>query len=230
MNNGLYERAGPSATASAAAWANRLLEPATKVSKVYFGLRRLLSASRGRSRIAPSPDPVCEPACVPGSENARSGRRDLAVGVAVSAGQGVGAGIVGQSGRVLLGELLVDRHRQLGDLDAELVRQRVADGAADLVLDDALGHRVRRADDGQVLQHADQAAQAEEGTTVLGDALTVELADGLLPDPAVVNLRVRHLPALVSPDLPAHCAPGSTRHPSGTDVHTVVHILWTEPS
>ena len=84
-------------------------------------------------------------------------------------------------------------------------------------------------DDGEVLQHADQAAQAEEGTTVLGDALTVEVADGLLPDPAVVNLRVRHLPALVSPDLPAHCAPGSTRHPSGTDVHTVVHILWTEP-
>ena len=69
MNSGLYERAGPSATASAAAWANRLLEPATKVSKVYFGLSRLLSASRGRSRMAPSPVPVCEPACVPGSEN-----------------------------------------------------------------------------------------------------------------------------------------------------------------
>src|SRR6476620_1607635 len=61
MNNGLYERAGPSATASAAAWANRLLEPATKVSKVYFGLSRLLSASRGRSRVAPSPDPLWNP-------------------------------------------------------------------------------------------------------------------------------------------------------------------------
>jgi hypothetical protein len=45
MNNGLYALAGASATAIAAAWAKRLLDPATKVSKVYFGLSRC----RGRA-------------------------------------------------------------------------------------------------------------------------------------------------------------------------------------
>src|SRR6266704_3677307 len=37
MNSGLYALAGASATATAAACANLLLEPMTKVSKVYFG-------------------------------------------------------------------------------------------------------------------------------------------------------------------------------------------------
>ena len=47
MNSGLYALAGDSATATAAAWANRLDEPMTNVSNVYFGLSRLppLSAS-----------------------------------------------------------------------------------------------------------------------------------------------------------------------------------------
>src|SRR5262249_33541374 len=39
MNKGLYERAGASATESAAAWANRLEAPMTNWSKVYRGLR-----------------------------------------------------------------------------------------------------------------------------------------------------------------------------------------------
>src|SRR5690606_16567087 len=36
MNNGLYARDGASATATAAAWANRFDAPMTKVSNVYF--------------------------------------------------------------------------------------------------------------------------------------------------------------------------------------------------
>ena len=48
MNSGLYAFAGASATATAAACANRLLEPMTKVSKVYFGLSRLGSVSAAR--------------------------------------------------------------------------------------------------------------------------------------------------------------------------------------
>ncbi|GGK61078.1 hypothetical protein Ppa06_24970 [Planomonospora parontospora subsp. parontospora] len=40
MNSGLYALAGASATATAAAYAKRLLEPMTKVSKVYFGFSR----------------------------------------------------------------------------------------------------------------------------------------------------------------------------------------------
>ena len=57
--------AGASATATAAAWANRLLAPMTKVSKVYFGFRRAASTSiasfsaiRVRTRRPPRPIPV----------------------------------------------------------------------------------------------------------------------------------------------------------------------------
>src|SRR5262245_31907601 len=42
MNNGLYARAGASATATAAACANRLDAPITNVSNVYFSLSRVL--------------------------------------------------------------------------------------------------------------------------------------------------------------------------------------------
>ena len=60
MNSGLYALAGASATATAAAWAKRLLAPMTKVSKVYFGFSRVASASvmltssSGRGRRWPS--------------------------------------------------------------------------------------------------------------------------------------------------------------------------------
>src|SRR5215211_9055599 len=43
MNSVLYDLAGASATATAAAWANRFDEPMTNRSKVYLGV------SRGRS-------------------------------------------------------------------------------------------------------------------------------------------------------------------------------------
>src|SRR4051794_27257744 len=42
MNSGLYARAGASATATAAAWANRLDWPITNVSNVYFSFNRVL--------------------------------------------------------------------------------------------------------------------------------------------------------------------------------------------
>src|SRR6478752_2105179 len=41
MNSGLYALAGASATATAAACANRLDWPMTKLSKVYFGFSRV---------------------------------------------------------------------------------------------------------------------------------------------------------------------------------------------
>src|SRR5256885_14069633 len=59
MNSGLYALAGDSATATLAACANRLDEPMTNVSKVYFGLSRLPSAgpppARRSSRPVPGP-------------------------------------------------------------------------------------------------------------------------------------------------------------------------------
>ncbi|GAA4913414.1 hypothetical protein GCM10023223_35750 [Stackebrandtia albiflava] len=47
MNSGLYAFAGDSATATAAACANRFDEPITKVSKLYFGFNRLACATGG---------------------------------------------------------------------------------------------------------------------------------------------------------------------------------------
>src|SRR3954468_3326315 len=58
MNSGLYAFAGDSATATDAAWANRLDEPMTNVSNVYFGLSRLPAVSPGRlPRLSPRPVP-----------------------------------------------------------------------------------------------------------------------------------------------------------------------------
>src|SRR3954451_23968915 len=53
MNNGLYARAGASATATAAAWANRLLLPMTKLSNTYLGFRPGSSPAARRSGKAP---------------------------------------------------------------------------------------------------------------------------------------------------------------------------------
>src|SRR5262247_2713915 len=64
MKSGLYALAGDSATATAAACANRFDEPMTNVSKVYFGLRRLPVsvvspvAPRRSSRPVPMPLPT----------------------------------------------------------------------------------------------------------------------------------------------------------------------------
>ncbi len=62
MNSGLYAFAGDSATATAAACANRLDEPMTNVSNVYFGFSRLppestpgLAPGRRSSRPVPAP-------------------------------------------------------------------------------------------------------------------------------------------------------------------------------
>ncbi len=54
MNSGLYALAGDSATATLAACANRLDEPMTNVSNMYFGLSRLppLSVPPGSRRSA----------------------------------------------------------------------------------------------------------------------------------------------------------------------------------
>ena len=49
MVNGLYALPGFSATATAAALANRLEEPITKVSKEYFGLNRGSASLRLRA-------------------------------------------------------------------------------------------------------------------------------------------------------------------------------------
>ena len=134
MNSGLYERAGPSATARAAAWANRLLEPATKVSKVYFGLSRLLSASRERSGTAAGPPGRLSG--IPGGPDSPMSRARSVEGCPFWLGP---AGWLSRErGWVVVLEALVDRDRQLHDVDPELPGQGAAHGRADLVLDDPL--------------------------------------------------------------------------------------------
>jgi hypothetical protein len=54
MVSGLYDLPGFSATATAAACANRLEAPMTKVSKVYFGFSRASISLRGRTGSATS--------------------------------------------------------------------------------------------------------------------------------------------------------------------------------
>src|SRR4051812_49030883 len=54
MNSGLYARLGSSATASAAAWANRLLSPITNCSNVIRGS----SAWRAGGRLAAGATPA----------------------------------------------------------------------------------------------------------------------------------------------------------------------------
>src|SRR5215831_186738 len=56
MNSGLYALAGASATATAAAWANLLLEPMTNVSNVYLGFSRAW-AGRGAPGAGPGAEP-----------------------------------------------------------------------------------------------------------------------------------------------------------------------------
>ena len=53
MNSGLYALAGASATATAAAWAKRLLDPMTKFSNWYFGLSLTGSVRRAEPRPVP---------------------------------------------------------------------------------------------------------------------------------------------------------------------------------
>src|SRR5271165_5355566 len=60
MNNGLYERPGVSATAWAAAWARRLEDAATKVSKMKRGSKETAAVSRDRTALA-GPGPPCAP-------------------------------------------------------------------------------------------------------------------------------------------------------------------------
>src|SRR4051794_35393852 len=78
MNSGLYAFAGDSATATDAAWANRLDDPMTNVSNVYFGLSRLPALSAG---MAPrlSPRPVPGPTPRGGSSRMLLGRTDMPV-------------------------------------------------------------------------------------------------------------------------------------------------------
>src|SRR5215472_4667487 len=74
MNSGLYALAGASATATAAACANLLLDPITKVSKVYFGFNLVRVGLAIALPDSPPPPARPAPLATP-AEPARPGRR-----------------------------------------------------------------------------------------------------------------------------------------------------------
>src|SRR6202012_1150137 len=89
MNSGLYAFAGASATATAAAWANRLLDPMTNVSNVYFGFSR---APPGRGAAdAPEPPATLAPSGASVSSNSRRPGPSKPEGPGTSSGGRVGA-------------------------------------------------------------------------------------------------------------------------------------------
>src|SRR6201996_7455258 len=72
MNSGLYALAGASATATAAAWANRLLDPITNVSNVYLGFSRA-PPGRGAAYGAEPPARLDPPGASRSSASRRPG-------------------------------------------------------------------------------------------------------------------------------------------------------------
>src|SRR5439155_163177 len=91
MNSGLYALAGDSATATAAACANRFDEPMTNVSNMYFGLSRLPSPGLGVGRRSSRP----VPALADGRSGIGGGGTSASCG---TAGAGTGAGPAGYAG------------------------------------------------------------------------------------------------------------------------------------
>jgi hypothetical protein len=129
MNSGLYAFAGASATATAAAWAKRLLEPMTKVSNVYFGLSLAGSAGFCATVSGPCSAPV-------GGLRRRLG---LLVAPAVVA---------------VVARLHGDGH---ADVAAELSGQRAGDHRAQPGLQQVLGELVGRGEQRGVLDEAERA-------------------------------------------------------------------------
>src|SRR5690606_30001566 len=89
MNNGLYALAGDSATAMAAAWANRLDGPITNVSNWYLGLSRLPPDCTTQRSPRPGPLSLGSIRPRPGPIRPRSGRpRSRAGGTGPAPGGG----------------------------------------------------------------------------------------------------------------------------------------------
>ena len=220
MNSGLYALAGASATATAAAWANRLLAPMTKVSKVYFGLSRVASTSvtlmesSGRGRRAPRFSSISDGAVEAGMAGARHGVAGERERLAVQARRRLG---------VVEVEGGVDRHGQ-AHVGSELGRQRPGDLVADPGLHDVLGEVVGHLDQGGSIEQAHEPRETEEGPLLCRDPVSVESREGVLPDLTVVQISICHWShpweLVVS-----RCFGFVTDTPLWA-VHTLIHNLW----
>ena len=234
MKSGLYALAGASATATAAAWANRLLAPMTKVSKVYLGFSRVSSTCSGtcwpgRGRRAPGTS-------TSGGGPVGSGREGVGgtvvatvelvlaevelVDLLASVG---GAGVVALVERVGLGGGRLDERGVDRDGQAEVAAELGAQGRGDPVtqpgLDDVLGEVVRDGDERGVVEQADEPGEREEGPLLHRDPVGVQDLQGRPPE--LGHRRVRHWSSSPSfRPLGPSCAAGPGDRSSSTSLST----------
>ena len=257
MNSGLYALAGASATATAAACANRLLEPMTNVSKVYFEFSRV-PPSLGAGGIAPGPpgSALILAAVLAAPASRRAFPPSCAGCACGAAGRGPwsasatcgpaspcsptpcrrGAAAPAFPGRGPGPDRT--RHRGLrrrvdgdGELDvaAELLGQRLGDQRAQPGLQLFLDELVRRGDEGGVLHQAERPGEFQPGPLVRLDLQVSQPVEGSCPD--FCQVRICHLCApLASPRREPRSR--STKHPHvvhvASPLHTVTAAAWGE--
>ncbi len=174
MNSGLYALAGASATATAAACANRLDAPMTNVSKTYFSFSRAGS-------VAPRP-------C--GARLAGVTDGPFAVGAGVGFGRHPPAVALGFGrGRGRWGGGLVVQRRVDGDgepgVGAERRGQCGGELGADPGLEVVLGEGVADRDEQGAVQQPEGLGEADEGDLLVGRRRVVgEQVDGAIPEVA----------------------------------------------
>ena len=210
MNSGLYALAGASATATAAACANRLLEPMTNVSKVYFEFSRV-PPSLGAGGIPPGTSGtalilagvlagVRDPAVVRRVRVRRRGPRAVVGLGGLRSGQslqpplpaahpgrrGAGSGVPGREVLARAGpghrglRRRVDGDGQL-DVAAELLGQGLGDQRAQPGLQLLLDELVRRGDEGGVLHQAERPGEFQPGPLVRLDLQVGQPVEGSCP-------------------------------------------------
>lgn len=98
---------------------------------------------------------------------------------------------LGRRQRLAVGEVGVDRDGQ-SDLTTQLLRQGLGDVHAQSLLDEVLREVVGNGDQGGVVEEADEAGHAEEGTSGDGNAVGIEGVEGGSPDLTEVDLASGH--------------------------------------
>ena len=177
MNSGLYALAGASATATAAACANRLDEPMTNVSNRYFGLSRAGSTTIFLRLLGALPEvgglqrllaAGVEGVLVVGAHRLAAARRRLGTRTTGSTLAGLQVG--------------VDRDREPG-LAAERVAERGVDLAAHPRLEVVLGEVVADGEQHGAVEQAERLGELDERRAARGDVRAVlDLRERAVPD------------------------------------------------
>ncbi len=231
MNSGLYALAGDSATATAAAWANRLDEPMTNVSNMYFGFSRLPvspglpRSSRCWATWPPGRLPLsgrCRPGPLSGPLDGSGTWASSALGSRVAGTYGFGLGLgtgttatatVGSVNGVAVAVRGLDRHRHL-DRAAEVPGQRLGDRGPQLRLDHVAGERVRHGQQRGVVEDRAENGETQVRPLLRRPDLVAEILGSGVPHRGVVHRFCCHRsrPTPVACTAPERLMPPSRRH------------------